>query len=177
MRPTRVAILVLLACILTGVAVHVLDSKGITMDSSKTVEPDVKDLAYASKNRDRLAGTSVWLVGRVFTDGGGYHWLVDSIGEEPYRTYAVQLSAWPFRSDPPIGTWSTPVQIFGRFEKGDPGSKYGFIMGPTKIIPSAEPRPGEPVAPWNEDAEQAVAPNRSLPASQKSTSSVRGSED
>ena len=70
------------------------------MNAWKTVEPDVKDLAYASKNRDRLAGTSVWLVGRVFTDGGGYHWLVDSIGEEPYQTYAVQLSAWPFRSAP-----------------------------------------------------------------------------
>ena len=133
---------------------HILYPQRVTPDASKTVEPDVKDLAYASKNRDLLAGTSIWLVGRVFTDGGGYHWLVDALGDEPYRKYAVQLSAWPFRSDPPIGTWSPVLQIFGRFEKRDPGSKYDFIMGPTKIILKDEPRPGEPVAPWIEDAEQ-----------------------
>ena len=150
MRPTRVAILVLLACLSTGVAVHILDSKGVTKDASKTVEPDVKDLAYASKNRDQLADTSVWLIGRVFTDGGGYHWLVNSLGDDPDRTYAIRLSAWPFRFDPPIGTWSTVVQIFGRFEKSDPGSNYDFIMGPTKIIPSDAGRPGEPIAPWIE---------------------------
>jgi Tol biopolymer transport system component len=37
--------LILLACLLTGVAVHILDSKGVTTDASESAEPDVKDLA------------------------------------------------------------------------------------------------------------------------------------
>ena len=178
MRFTRVAILVVVVALSTGVAVHILGSKRVAMDVARSVELNVKNLPYAFKNRDQLAGTSIWLVGRIFTDGGGNHWIVDSIGDEPYRTYALQLSAWPFRSDPPIGTWSTPVQIFGRFEKGAPDSKFDFIIGPSKImIPEGLSRPGEPLAPWNEDTEQAVTPNGSLPPFPNSKSPVLSSED
>lgn len=37
--------MILLACLLTGVAVHILDSKGVTTDASEFAEPDVKNLA------------------------------------------------------------------------------------------------------------------------------------
>lgn len=109
------------------------------LSSSITVEALPFDQILT--NRDKINGKSVTVSGRVYADAGGNFWLVQSIGKEPYKAYAIQLTAWPFKQSPPIGTWSAYVEITGRFSRRDLNSTYDDLLGPEQIV-VREPPPG-----------------------------------
>lgn len=103
-------------------------------DNSKVAGVQVLDLELLKLNRDNLNGKNIRIRGRVYTDAGGYFWLIHSIGDEPYKTYALQLTAWPFASDPQVGQWSRVLQLKGIFSQKEQGSLYDHLIGPSQII-------------------------------------------
>ena len=109
------------------------------LSSNKTVELIAFDQILTK--RDKINGRLVTVPGRVYADKGGNFWLVQSIGKEPYITYAIQLTAWPFKQSPPIGTWSAYVEVTGKFSRRDFNSKYDDLLGPVQIVVK-EPPPG-----------------------------------
>lgn len=111
----------------------------IFTDPANTIKPPIEAQYQTAlfddieKDPFSVNGQNVAISGRVYQDAGGYFWLVRKIGEKPYDSYALKLTAWPFTQSPPAETWSAEVKVSGSFSSRDSSSNIDILLGP-KVI-------------------------------------------